>query len=92
MAKALTVAKDVIPKNIKIGVYANAFQPIKIGQKDANSQIRGTRKELTPQKYLDFVKEWNEIEVDIVGGCCGIGPEHIKRIRDFKKDTIDKST
>ncbi len=91
MAKALIVAKDVIPKNIKIGVYANAFQPIKIGQKDANSQIRGTRKELTPQKYLDFVKEWNEIEIDIVGGCCGIGPEHIKRICDFKKDTIDHS-
>ena len=92
MTKAVRVAKDVIPKNIKIGVYANAFQPIKIGQKDANSQIRGTRKELTPEKYLDFVKEWTELEIDIVGGCCGIGPEHIKRIRDFKKDTIDHST
>ena len=80
MAKALTVSKDVIPKNIKIG------------QKDANSQIRGTRKELTPQNYLDFVKEWNEIEIDIVGGCCGIGPEHIKRICDFKKDIVNHNT
>ena len=86
MAKAITTAKDVIPKNINIGVYANAFQPIKIGQKDANSQIRGTRKELTPEKYLDFVKEWTELEVDIVGGCCGIGPEHIKKICDLNID------
>ena len=85
MAKAITTAKDVIPENIHIGVYANAFQPIKIGQKDANSQIRNTRKELTPEKYLDFVKEWTELEVDIVGGCCGIGPEHIKKICDLKK-------
>ena len=86
MTKAVTVAKDVIPKNINIGVYANAFQPIKTGQKDANSLIRGTRKELTPQKYLDFVKEWNEIGIDIVGGCCGIGPEHIKKICDLNID------
>ena len=84
MAKAITTAKDVIPENINIGVYANAFQPIKIGQKDANSQIRNTRKELTPEKYLDFVKVWTELEVDIVGGCCGIGPEHIKKICDLK--------
>ena len=86
MAKAITTAKDVIPENINIGVYANAFQPIKIGQKDANSQIRNTRKELTPEKYLDFVKEWTELEVDIVGGCCGIGPEHIKKICDLNID------
>ena len=86
MAKAITTAKDVIPENIHIGVYANAFQPIKIGQKDANSQIRNTRKELTPEKYLDFVKVWTELEVDIVGGCCGIGPEHIKKICDLNID------
>ena len=86
MAKAITTAKDVIPENINIGVYANAFQPIKFGQKDANSQIRNTRKELTPEKYLDFVKVWTELEVDIVGGCCGIGPEHIKKICDLNID------
>ena len=82
----------MIPKNINIGVYANALQPIKTGQKDANSQVRDTRKELTPGKYLDFFKEWTELEIDIVGGCCGIGPDHIKRICDFKKDIIDHNT
>ena len=86
MAKAITTAKDVIPENIHIGVYANAFQPIKIGQKDANSQIRNTRKELTPEKFLDFVKEWTELEVDIVGGCCGISPEHIEKFCDLNID------
>ena len=84
MAKAIKVAKNLVPKNTFIGVYANAFQPIKIGQSDANSQIRNIRQELTPEKYFDFVKEWNELEVDIIGGCCGIGPEHIKKICELK--------
>jgi len=84
MAKAIKVAKNLVPENTSIGVYANAFQPIKIGQRDANSQIRNTRQELTPEKYFEFVKEWTELEVDIIGGCCGIGPEHIKKICELK--------
>jgi len=86
MAKAIKVAKNLVPENTSLGVYANAFQPIKIGQRDANSQIRNIRQELTPEKYFDFVKEWNELEVDIIGGCCGIGPEHIKKICELKKN------
>ena len=60
MAKAIKVAKNFVPENTSLGVYANAFQPIKIGQRDANSQIRSLRQELTPEKYFDFVKERSE--------------------------------
>ena len=33
---------------------------------------------LTPQELLDFSKEWYGMGTRILGGCCGLGPEHIE--------------
>ena len=35
-----------------------------------------------PNSYLEMAKEWLELGADILGGCCRIGPEHIKAIKD----------
>jgi len=41
-----------------------------------------------PKKYADEINIWiNKYGVQIVGGCCGTGPEHIR----FLKDHIPKS-
>ena len=32
---------------------------------------------ISPQDYLDYARQWVSQGVQIVGGCCGIGPEHI---------------
>ena len=89
MSDAIRKAKDILPVNIMIGVYANSFPAIKKNQKDANDQIRNIREELTPHKYQNFAIEWLELGVTIVGRCCGIGPEHIKKISELKKNLID---
>lgn len=63
----------------RIGVYANAFEP-KAGDEAANEAISDTRAELTPERYLEFARQWMECGASIVGGCCGIGCDHIKKV------------
>ena len=41
------------------------------------------RKDLGPDEYLEFVKSWIELGAEIVGGCCEIGPAHIKAISTY---------
>lgn len=33
-----------------------------------------------PKLFVDMAKEWEMLGADIIGGCCRIGPEHIKSI------------
>ena len=83
MGAAVSVARTVIEgagAALKIGVYANAFPP---QPKDAtaNSGLSDIRADLTPHAYLAFAKAWREAGASILGGCCGIGPEHIAVLR-----------
>jgi len=32
---------------------------------------------------MAMAKEWTKLGADIIGGCCRIGPEHIKEISKF---------
>ena len=50
-----------------------------------NATVRSTseyRHDLTPSEYYEtYVRKWVENEnAEIVGGCCGIFPEHIEHI------------
>jgi len=39
---------------------------------------------ISPQDYADIVEGWiRDFGVQIVGGCCGTGPEHIRALRDM---------
>ena len=38
--------------------------------------------QVTPGDYLSEASEWVGMGAQIVGGCCGIGPEHIQALRD----------
>lgn len=61
------------------GGYGNAFTP-RGKTAEANSDIAPMRDELTVQHYADIAGEWLECGASVVGGCCGIGPEHIAEI------------
>ncbi|HEX6120989.1 MAG TPA: homocysteine S-methyltransferase family protein [Dongiaceae bacterium] len=67
----------------RIGVYANAFAPQR-GDEGANEAISDIRPDLTPARYAQFAREWRQRGADIIGGCCGIGPEHIAALRVMK--------
>lgn len=79
MSSAIDTAARVtgsLNKDLQIGVYANAFPP---QQSDAaaNSNLLEIRSDLNPQGYLGFAESWCRQGATIIGGCCGIGPEHI---------------
>lgn len=63
-------------ENIEIGAYANAFAP---QPKDAtaNQGLNEVRADLTPSSYLNWARQWIQDGATLIGGCCGIGPEHI---------------
>jgi S-methylmethionine-dependent homocysteine/selenocysteine methylase len=64
---------------IPIGVYANAFPP-QSEEATANETLLPIREDLDPAGYLGWVQEWLDQGATIIGGCCGIGPEHIAAI------------
>jgi len=63
----------------RIGIYANAFPPQR--EEAANEVLSDIRADLTPARYAQFAKAWVQHGADIVGGCCGIGPEHIAALK-----------
>ena len=62
-----------------IGIYANAFEP-RSDDYAANQGICPTDKDLNTKVYVGFACEWATQGVDIIGGCCGIGHEHIREL------------
>ena len=77
MAEALAGLKTL---GRPFGAYANGFTHISGNfLKDAPTVRELThRRDLTPEKYADFAMRWIEIGATIVGGCCEVGPAHIR--------------
>ncbi len=77
MAAAVAEAKVALGESgIRIGVYANGFGPPPEGYA-ANEAVRDIRADLGPDQYLIWAEKWVAAGATIVGGCCGIGPDHI---------------
>ncbi len=82
MNAALQTAKELIDKAahpMQLGVYANAFVSKQV-HKQANAQLRDMREDTTPEHYLTWAGLWQASGANIIGGCCGIGVEHIERL------------
>jgi S-methylmethionine-dependent homocysteine/selenocysteine methylase len=83
MGAAVDVALATLAKagaTLRIGVYANAFPPMK-ADAAANENLCDIRADLDPAGYLGWAQDWVKRGASIVGGCCGIGPEHIAELR-----------
>lgn len=85
---ALKVSASTLAKlglsTIRLGAYANAFPP---QPKDAtaNDGLDEIRDDLTPSAYLEWAKKWRAAGASVLGGCCGIGPEHIAQLHHYFK-------
>jgi S-methylmethionine-dependent homocysteine/selenocysteine methylase len=62
--------------HVRVGAYANAFPPQSATAR-ANEGLNAVRDDLAPAQYLEWVRRWLADGAEIVGGCCGVGPEHI---------------
>lgn len=82
MDLALSDAKSVTSqqsRSIPLGVYANAFKP-KPSPHAANEVIVPTRDDLSVKSYSGLAQGWVTNGATIIGGCCGIGFEHIAQL------------
>lgn len=81
--RAARSAADGTGAPTTIGVYANAFAP-EPPSDTPYAGISDIRADLDPANYLKWIERWLRDGASIVGGCCGIGPEHIDAIRAFR--------
>ena len=65
----------------QIGVLANAFPLMKKDYDGANESLHELRGDITPPAYADFAQKWAASGAGMIGGCCGISPEHLKLIK-----------
>ncbi len=83
MAAAVCEAIRVLNEGgraLPVGVYANAFPP-QPAEAEANAGLDPIRDDLTPAGYAAFAERWWALGASMVGGCCGIGPEHVAALR-----------
>ena len=90
MQGAITEAKRALEAKgltspILIGVYANSFALIS-DEHQANATVTELREDLTPERYCTLAAQWVAAGASIIGGCCGIGPEHIAQLSLYKEN------
>ena len=61
--------------------YTGAYLRSKTGNPN---EFLGQRKDLTPDKMLQFAKKFCENGATILGGCCETRPSHIKAFATLK--------
>ena len=66
----------------KFGAYANGFTKISDGflQESPTVDALEQRQDMSPHHYAEFAMDWVALGATIVGGCCEVGPEHIKEL------------
>ena len=85
VSQALEVLSSNSLKGIRIGAYANGFKEISeefVTGEDAVVDSLKAREDLDPETYTDFCSKWLELGAEIIGGCCEVGPAHIKAIAE----------
>ncbi|WP_062228139.1 homocysteine S-methyltransferase family protein [Aureimonas frigidaquae] len=79
MGPALKAAHAAQPE-LTLGVYANAFSDSQDEEGAANEVVSTIRADLDPPHYAQWADGWVGKGARIVGGCCGIGREHIHHL------------
>ena len=66
------------------GAYANKLTAVDPQWTMATStEAQPMRNDLPPTNYSTFARDWhNGYGVQLIGGCCGIGPDHIACLRE----------
>ena len=44
---------------------------------------------ISTDDYVTATRRWVDNDVQIIGGCCGIGPEHIRALKDALPETLN---
>ncbi|MEM9106117.1 MAG: homocysteine S-methyltransferase family protein [Pseudomonadota bacterium] len=77
--EAITAAMPLLADHgVPFGGYANGFTSIDKLRPGGIVDVLEARKDLTPDIYADHAEQWIGQGATIVGGCCEVGPDHIR--------------
>ncbi len=89
MPEAITQGLPILTDSgLPFGAYANGFTMISDGflQDAPTVDSLSARTDLTPQVYADHAMAWVAAGATIVGGCCEVGPAHIRELARRLRD------
>lgn len=74
--------RNLSAAKVPLGVYANGFTGIAAGfdNNDATVDLLAARTDLGPEAYLAFAEDWVKHGASWIGGCCEVGPDHIRAL------------
>ncbi|MBT8061429.1 MAG: homocysteine S-methyltransferase family protein [Gammaproteobacteria bacterium] len=68
--------------DLPFGAYGNAFMPIPpLWEHHVDADLPPPRTDLDPETYAMHARCWLEAGAAIVGGCCEVGPAHIRELK-----------
>ena len=77
MSAALAELKTL---GLPFGAYANGFSEITPHTHGTSAPEYCARHDLSPERYTDFAVRWVEQGATLIGGCCEVGPAHIRHL------------
>ena len=81
--ESITEALKVLSTlNVPYGGYPNRFKSIDKLNPGGTVDVLSTRDDLDEKRYAKLMCDWVNMGATIVGGCCEIGPEYIRTIKD----------
>lgn len=82
IGRALPVLLDVCDR--PVGAYANAFTPIpERWEYRGDASLPPPRTDVTPEMYARHAAAWLDAGAHIIGGCCEVGPTHIRHLKSM---------
>jgi homocysteine S-methyltransferase len=84
---------DVLAKihvaKVRLGAYANRLTPVtqEFAMADTSAP-QAMRSDVNVARYTEFARQWVALGAELIGGCCGIGPEYIADLRRCFRDNV----
>ncbi|MCI2400207.1 homocysteine S-methyltransferase family protein [Aliiroseovarius subalbicans] len=70
---------------LPVGAYANGFTGIDALTIGGTVDGLSARTDVTPARYTEFCQGWIDMGATLLGGCCEVGPAHIKHLANHLK-------
>mmetsp|Transcript_12345 Transcript_12345/g.37173 ORF Transcript_12345/g.37173 Transcript_12345/m.37173 type:complete len:151 (+) Transcript_12345:2976-3428(+) len=97
ISAALPQLRAAVPAGVRVGAYGNGFRSTtsewlaRQGGGASSFTVPKLHRDpgdyddggmITSEAYVRYAREWVAAGASIVGGCCGIGPAHMKAVRE----------
>jgi len=72
----------LVGSGLPFGAYANGFESVDALEPGGTVDVLTAREDLGPEEYATFALEWLASGATLLGGCCEVGPSHIRHLHE----------